>query len=88
MTPDERREKDRVAHRKRYAVMKETISAKNLAHYYKRKEADPNFHPRPVGRPKKVSGAEDPVVVVDVDSPTGFSVATGSLPQGGSAGSD
>ena len=77
-TPEERREKDRIAHRKRYAVMKETISAKNLAHYYKRKEADPNFHPRPVGRPKKVSGtAEDSAVVPEAVAP-----------EAGSAGSE
>jgi hypothetical protein len=75
MTIDERREKDRLAHRKRYAVMKETISAKNLERYYKRKEADPNFHPNPVGRPKKTPADTLPIVE-DNDSPTGFSIST------------
>ena len=52
-TPDERKEADRERHRKTYEKKKEEISAKNLARYYKRKEADPNYHRRPTGRPAK-----------------------------------
>jgi hypothetical protein len=56
-TPDERKEADRQRHRKTYEKKKEEISAKNLARYYKRKEADPNYHQKPKGRPAKVSPA-------------------------------
>jgi hypothetical protein len=53
-TPDERKAADRERHRKTYEKKKEEISAKNLARYYKKKEADPNYHQRPKGRPPKV----------------------------------
>jgi hypothetical protein len=52
-TAEERKEADRERHRKTYEKKKEEISAKNLARYYKRKEADPNYHRRPTGRPAK-----------------------------------
>ncbi len=65
MTPEERREKDRIAHNKRYVLMRETISANNLARYYKRKEENPEFHPRKVGRPRKVLPTPDPVATVE-----------------------
>jgi hypothetical protein len=46
-------ETDRIRQRKRYAEKKEEIRKVALENYYKRKEVDPNFHPRPVGRPRK-----------------------------------
>ena len=53
MTCEERRAKDREYHRKRYEVKKEEIRQKNLEHYYKKKESDPTFHNKSIGRPRK-----------------------------------
>ena len=55
-TPDERKAADRERHRKTYEKKKEEISAKNLARYYRKKEADPTYHQKPKGRPPKVAG--------------------------------
>jgi hypothetical protein len=68
-TPDERKAADRERHRKTYEKKKEEISAKNLARYYKKKEADPNYHQKPKGRPAKVSPAVPAAAPAEVPPP-------------------
>lgn len=52
-TREEILEADRARHRRRYEERKEELRQLALENYYKRKEVDPNFHPRPIGRPRK-----------------------------------
>jgi hypothetical protein len=75
-TPDERKAADRERHRKTYEKKKEEISAKNLARYYKKKAADPNYHQRPKGRPPKVAGTTDTAPAEVPDEVPGPAVQT------------
>jgi hypothetical protein len=55
LTIEEIRERDRIYHRKRYEEKKDVLRAEKLENYYRRKDANPDFHPGKVGRPRKVT---------------------------------
>ena len=63
-TYEERKAADRERHRKTYEAKKDEIRAKNLARYYKMKEANPELYSKPRGRPKKVVDTPAPVAEV------------------------
>lgn len=65
-TYEERKAADRERHRKTYDAKKEEIRAKNLARYYKMKEANPELYSKPRGRPKKAPEAPAPAPVAEV----------------------
>lgn len=54
MTDEERRAKDREYKRRKYRENPDKCREKGLELYYKKKENNPDFHSRPVGRPRKV----------------------------------
>ena len=65
-TYEERKAADRERHRKTYEAKKDEIRAKNLARYYKMKEANPELYSKPRGRPKKVVETPAPAPVAEV----------------------
>jgi hypothetical protein len=57
-TPEERRAADRERKRTKYQENPDKFREYCLSLYYKKKEKNPEFHSKPVGRPRKVTEVE------------------------------
>ena len=54
LTIEERRQRDRERKQKKYREDPDKAREYGLAFYYKKKEKNPEFHNKPVGRPPKI----------------------------------
>ena len=55
MSIEERRQRDKERKAKKYRENPDKAREAGLAFYYKKKEKDPEFHCKPVGRPRAVA---------------------------------